>query len=298
MTTSVWGNVRQELGHLPLVEGHIGGSTPVYVERYLYRTDEVSVSGPPCTGIVTQLGGSRTKEGERNHWRSVSQPSQSLLVPPGVPTHWHYSGTVDYVVFYFLGEDRGIENHLAMLAQVHKAPLAFSDPLVGIAAQQLTNELHKGHYAEQGFMERLVGVMLEQTFRALTTPGASGINPRHTHFFRLQNVLNYIHEHLTDDLSAEVLARRAEVSLAHFRRIFLDAMGLPPHRYVLSLRLEQARKLLTFSKTPIAHIAQECGFSSQSHLTASFRMAHACTPAAFRIHAARANGECQYLNND
>ncbi|MBK9623197.1 MAG: helix-turn-helix transcriptional regulator [Rhodocyclaceae bacterium] len=95
-------------------------------------------------------------------------------------------------------------------------------------------------------------------------------------------MLNHIHEHLTEDLSAEVLARRADVSLAHFRRIFEEAMGVPPHRYIVGARLEQARKLLTVSSMPISRIAQECGFSSQSHLTACFRAAHAVTPAGYR----------------
>jgi AraC family transcriptional regulator len=94
--------------------------------------------------------------------------------------------------------------------------------------------------------------------------------------------LNYIHEHLAEDLSAGILADRAEVSLAHFRRLFQEAVGLPPHRYILSIRLERARKLLTMSSLPIVRIAQECGFSSQSHMTACFRAAHAVTPAYYR----------------
>jgi AraC family transcriptional regulator len=59
-------------------------------------------------------------------------------------------------------------------------------------------------------------------------------------------------------------------------------MGMPPHRYIMSTRLEQGRKLLSMSSMPISRIAQECGFTSQSHFTASFRAAHAVTPAAFR----------------
>jgi len=139
-------------------------------------------------------------------------------------------------------------------------------------------------------MDRLAGIMLEQTFRVLTTPASGGINPRHVHFSRLQAALNHIHEQLTDDLSAEALAARAGVSVAHFRRLFNDAMGTPPHRYILSIRLEQARNLLTMSAMPIARIAQECGFSSQSHLTACFRTAHACTPAEYRMHSAQGAG--------
>ena len=72
------------------------------------------------------------------------------------------------------------------------------------------------------------------------------------------------------------------LSRSGFRRLFQEAMGTPPHRYVLATRLEQARKLLAVTRLPIAQIADECGFSSQSHFTASFRIAHACTPAQYR----------------
>lgn len=282
MTAPVWGKVRKELGHPPVVEGAIGGENPLYVERYLYQTIDRAVSGLDCTGLITQFGGSRVKEGERDHWRSMNLPTQSLLVPSGVPTHWHYSGTVDFAAFYFLDEQRGMGERLRVLAQAHDKPMSFSDPLVGSAAQQLVNELQKGLGADEGFMTRLAGVMLEQIFRVLTTPGAQGISPRHVHFSRLQTVLNHIHQHLSDDLSAEALAALADISLAHFRRIFHEAMGMPPHRYILSVRLERARKLLTLSNLPISRIAQECGFSSQSHLTACFRSAHAVTPAHYR----------------
>ncbi|MFA5940673.1 MAG: AraC family transcriptional regulator [Sinimarinibacterium sp.] len=282
MAAPIWHRVREELGHKPLVEGRIDGPAPLFVERYLYQDSERTVSGADRTGLVTQLGGSRVGEGERDHWRSLNLPAQSLLVPAGVPTHWHYSGAVDFVAFYFLDEASGIEQRLSVLAQSRAAPLPFSDALVGAAARQLADELHKGHRADEGFMARLAGVMLEQTFRVLTTPSTVDINPRHVHFSRLQAVLNHIHAHPADALSAETLARHAGVSLAHFRRIFEDAMGLPPHRYILSLRLERARKLLATTALPIARIAVECGFASQSHLSAAFRAAHGSTPLAYR----------------
>lgn len=284
---TIWQKARKELGHTPLIEGFVGGETPLYVERYLFQTTELAVSGIPCTGLITQFGGARVREGERDHWRSTHLPSQSLLIAAHTPTHWHYAGTVDFAAFYFLDEDHGLEARLSMLARARAAPIPFSDPLVGTAAQQLLDELQKGRNADEGFMARLASLMLEQTFRVLTTPGSGGIHPSHVHFSRLQAVLNHIHEHLSADLSASVLAHRAGVSLAHFRRIFQDAMGMPPHRYILNVRLEQARTLLTLSRMPIAGIAQECGFSSQSHLTACFRKAHACTPAEYRAHTTR-----------
>ena len=284
MAGPVWFKVRSELGHQPIVAGRIPGATPLFVERYLYQDIERTVSGLGGTTLVVQFGGGRVREGEPDRWRSMNLPTQSLLVPAGVPTHWHYSGTVDFAVFYFLAGASSVMKSLNVLAESRDAPVPFSDPLVGAAALSLVGELQKAHGADAGFMERLAGVMLEQTYRALVTPGTRGMNPRHVHFSRLQAVLNHVHANLASDLSATRLASRADVSLAHFSRIFRDAMGVPPHRYVLAARLDLARKLLTQSTLPISRIAEECGFSSQSHLTASFRTAHSTTPAQYRAH--------------
>ncbi|MFI8608115.1 helix-turn-helix domain-containing protein [Pseudomonas sp. NPDC077649] len=286
MPQSSWLQVREELGQKPILEGFIEGETPLFVERYMYQTIERTVSGLSCTGLVNQFGGGSVLEGQQNHWRSQNLPTQSILVPRGVPTHWHYSGAVDFVVFYFLDGSSGTMANLELLAESRGQPLSFSDQLTGAAAQQLVSELHKGPGADQAFMARLAALMLEQTYRVLTTPTTGGISPRHAHFSRLQAVLNHIHQNLSGDLAADTLARIAGISQAHFRRLFQESVGMAPHRYVLAARIEQARKLLTLSEMPIARIAQECGFSSQSHLTASFRTIHAVTPAQFRTRLA------------
>lgn len=285
MAGPIWFKVRQELGHRPIVSGRIPGPAPLFAERYIYQDIERSVSGMGlAAALVVQFGGGRVKEGEPDRWRSMNLPTQSLLVPGHTPTHWHYSGTVDFAVFYFLEPASKTMRSLALLAQSRGEPVPFSDALVGAAAQQLVGELQKGPAAESGFMEQLASVMLEQAFRALVTPGTRGINPRHVHFSRVQSALNHIHGNLAADLSAPRLAERAGVSLAHFSRIFREAGGVPPHRYVHAARLDLARKLLSQSTMPISRIAEECGFSSQSHLTASFRAAHSTTPAEFRTH--------------
>ena len=237
-----------------------------------------------ATALVVQFGGGRVREGERDHWRSMNLPTQAQLIPPGTATHWYYSGTVDFATFYFLAPRSPVMERLLTLGASRSEPMPFGDPLVGAAALQLVTELQKGPGADAQYMAQLAAVMLEQSFRALVAPGARGIDPRHVHFARVQAVLNHIHGNLAADLAAQRLADRAGVSLAHFCRIFRDAMGVPPHRYVLSARLDLARKLLTQSAMPISRIAEDCGFSSQSHLTASFRAAHSVTPAQYRAH--------------
>jgi AraC family transcriptional regulator len=281
-----WQKVRRELGSTPLAEGLIGGKSPgkpaLFVEHYLFSNIERTVSGMTLTGLVTQFGGARVREGERGAWRSTSLPSQSLLIPANCQTHWHYAGTVEFAVFYFPERADGICEQLRSLASKTGQPIPFGDALVSSAALQLVREIHKGPGSDERFMSALAAVMLEQIHRVLTTPETASFNPRHVHFARLQTVLTHIRDHLDGNLSVPVLADKAGVSVAHFRRLFLDAMGTPPHRYILAARLEQSRKLLAMTSLPIAHISEVCGFSNQSHFTACFRTAHASTPAEYR----------------
>ena len=58
------------------------------------------------------------------------------------------------------------------------------------------------------------------------------------------------------------LARVSGVSEAHFARSFKRAFGIPPHRYLLTRRIEQATALLRDTELPITEIALQAGWSS------------------------------------
>jgi len=276
-------DVRKYLKARPIAEGKFAGGA-LYAEHYLLKSIGKSVPGLDVVALITQFGGGRVQAGQSDRWRASVLPSQTMLTPSKYPTQWRYSGVVEFVVFYFTERRSGIQERLERLVDSHGEPFVLGDALVAAAARQVVAELHKGAGADERFMAMLASVMLEQTYRTLTTPATGAVNTRHAHFGRLRSVLRLIHEHLSDDLSVEKLAQHAEVSVAHFRRLFEQTTGAPPHRYVLAARLEQARKLLTMTTLPIARIAADCGFSSQSHLTERFRAAHAATPAEYRAH--------------
>lgn len=279
--------IRKILGTQPISHGTVWQKYPLFVERYFFHGIEKPVPGIDCIALLVQLGGARVREGERERWRAELLPGQSMLVPSGCKTHWYYSGPVDFAIFYFPQSLEGMLDGLRRLVEANGEPLAFYDPVVSANALALTDELRKGAGADEGFMSLFCEIIFEQTYRSLTTPSARHIGPRHAHFERLNGVLDYIRQHLIDDLSLQVLAAKAQLSVPHFRRLFLEVMGVTAHKFVLTARIERARKLLASTHMPLAHIADECGFSSQSHLTSSFRAAHAATPTEFRALIAR-----------
>lgn len=67
------------------------------------------------------------------------------------------------------------------------------------------------------------------------------------------------------------LARVSGVSEAHFARSFKDAFGVPPHRYLLTRRIERASALLRDTDLPITTIAFETGWNSLGTFGRTFR---------------------------
>ncbi|MCA9753820.1 MAG: helix-turn-helix transcriptional regulator [Gemmatimonadetes bacterium] len=78
------------------------------------------------------------------------------------------------------------------------------------------------------------------------------------------------------------LARVSGVSPAHFARSFKDAFGVPPHRYLLTRRIERASALLRETDHPITDIAFETGWNSLGTFGRTFRDVTGESPSELR----------------
>jgi AraC family transcriptional regulator len=99
---------------------------------------------------------------------------------------------------------------------------------------------------------------------------------------RLRRVLDYISEHVADEITLADLARVAGLSTFHFARMFTLAIGVSPHRYVSRIRLENATAEISAGRLPLVQIALNARFSSQASFTRAFRRATGMTPAEYR----------------
>lgn len=103
--------------------------------------------------------------------------------------------------------------------------------------------------------------------------------------FRLRKVQRYIGEHLDQDLTLARLAEVAGISKYHFSHLFKQSVGIPPYRYVILQRIEEAKRLLKQTELSIAQVALRTGFSSHSHLSKAFRKHVGTTPSTFQEEA-------------
>jgi transcriptional regulator of acetoin/glycerol metabolism/AraC-like DNA-binding protein len=98
----------------------------------------------------------------------------------------------------------------------------------------------------------------------------------------LRRICEHIESHLGDNISLEVLAADARLSLYHFARAFRQSMGISPHRYVMQQRVKKAQEMLARTELPLANIALAVGFADQSHFSRHFRRLAGITPSGFR----------------
>jgi transcriptional regulator GlxA family with amidase domain len=85
-----------------------------------------------------------------------------------------------------------------------------------------------------------------------------------------------------EEWPVERLASVSGVSEAHFARSFKDAFGVPPHRYLLTRRIERAKALLRDTDTPILDIALDTGWQSLGTFGRVFKDITGETPTELR----------------
>jgi len=73
------------------------------------------------------------------------------------------------------------------------------------------------------------------------------------------------------DISNSVLAEKCGISEVYFRRLFFDKFKITPKQYIIGLRLDKAKQILSGGEMKISEVAEECGFTNPYHFTRFFK---------------------------
>ena len=98
----------------------------------------------------------------------------------------------------------------------------------------------------------------------------------------IERVLNYMEEHMNEDLMTEQLAEMAGLSPFYFQRLFKRLVGKSVQEYVKLRRLAHSVEWLNIPEKRIIDIALECGYSSHANYTRAFKEVFAITPEEYR----------------
>ena len=183
------------------------------------------------------------------------------------------------VGIYFMGRNKPqlLKSFLLELVVTmsRSAVEAGGDPteLLGANYSSFTDLAHSE--SEEELCQWLVG-MLERIMDAIKVEQHL---PAHV---LVSSALQYMQEHLQEDLSRDEVARVACLSPSHFSRMVKQTFGHSFTDLLAKLRIDRSREMLVLTEKSLIDISLDCGFSDQSYFTKVFQKFTGRTPSEYR----------------
>ena len=99
---------------------------------------------------------------------------------------------------------------------------------------------------------------------------------------RMNVLVEYINNHLGEDIDLNKLAEISGFSRWHFHRIFTEFLGEPVGTFIVRMRVETAARLLRYTEIPVKEIAYKVGYDVPSSLSKVFRQFYGISPNEYR----------------
>ncbi|MDU1892248.1 MAG: GlxA family transcriptional regulator [Dysgonomonas sp.] len=140
---------------------------------------------------------------------------------------------------------------------------------------------------EEDFGRSLALEVAKQMVLYLKRPGnqsqySSVLTHQSIDYRPIQEIGNWIMEHLNQNMTVEALAEQVSMSPRNFARVFLRETGVTPARYIDKLRIETACRYLVETQLSLKEIAGLCGLSSPDNMRRVFLKYMQITPSDYR----------------
>lgn len=238
-----------------------------------------------CFGLSGRRKDSVVKVDGEKPTRFINVTNHFHVVPEGARFEgFSVPETPQRFIQVYLDQRPGVLHPELDLRNISPA-LAASDPLLTATARKFEsvilspNPLGRLYGETLGCTLAIELLRWQQNNRELFRSHKGGLTPRQAH-----HVTCYVHEHLSDDISLIALANLVGMSPWHFCRAFKQTFGIPPHRWVNSVRLDRAKELLACPELSITDIALCTGFAGSSQFARTFRLMTGSSPSVYRNH--------------
>ena len=98
----------------------------------------------------------------------------------------------------------------------------------------------------------------------------------------VRRAVSYIITNPSSDLSLKSISEKSGLSPAYFSTLFRQSTGITYKKYVTSIRIDYAKRLLEDGKMSVLEVGLECGFNTPSQFIRAFRDMTGETPSGFR----------------
>jgi AraC family transcriptional regulator len=159
----------------------------------------------------------------------------------------------------------------------------FEDAVLWETAAKLRSAIEAGQAKKTPYLLALSSVLGLELSRCDNGPARdAALNRGGLASWQKRAVVSYLEQHLSKEICLASLAERARLSRHHFCRAFKQSFGVPPHRYHVQRRIEQAKLLLADRAISITDIGLTLGYSQTSSFSVAFRKLTGWTPTEYR----------------
>ena len=248
----------------------------------------IEVPGARSTRVSVHVGPSiqvSCRRAGRSH-RGIAVHGDIEIIPADTPSIWEITEKDTFLAMSISPELMdAVAEHLDFNPQRIEIRNRFQirDQQLENIAWALKAEMESGYPCGRLYLDSLA---VAAATRLLLFHSSVSREPKKLHGRlserRLRQVLSYIEDNLSQDVSLTDIAAVAGLSVSHFKSLFRETLGLPVHQYLIRRRVERAKTLLREDKLPISQIAFETGFAHQSHLAHHMRRVLGVSPRTFR----------------
>jgi AraC family transcriptional regulator len=198
---------------------------------------------------------------------------------------WETPRVLTRVTYFYIDlQDRLFDQESGINCPTISPRLFFFDQAIWDTALKLKAEVGNSDPSSCQYVKALSLVLMHELIRleerttfGVVRPLRGGLPVR-----QQKRLVEFIEEHLAEDISLATLAELVDLSVYHFARAFKQSFGMPPHRYHMARRMDRARTLLQRSALSVTQIGIQIGFRETSSFTRAFRRFTGPTPTEYR----------------
>jgi AraC family transcriptional regulator len=208
------------------------------------------------------------------------------FVPAGHRLHgWQTPRVLTRVTYFYIDLQNPLFDSDSGITTAISPRLFFFDQAVWDTALKLQAEVGNSDPGSRQYAEALSLVLMHELGR-LERATSKSVRPLSGGLpaWQRKRVVEFIEEHLAEEISLASLAELVNLSLFHFARAFKQSFGVPPHRFHSARRMDRARSLLQRPALSVTQIGVQTGFRETSSFTRAFRRFTGVTPTEYRRH--------------
>ena len=176
------------------------------------------------------------------------------------------------------------KHYLNDIAEVGRKLFLPKDPMDIVREGAMDRSCEATELQEQ-FAKNAIELLVLSLMNSETTEKQNRVS-MYEHFSQRQtltkNIIEYLNEHLDEEVNLSEIAGRFSYSLSSIKRIFKEVTGYSIIAYLINLRLQKAKELLVETSLPIENIATGLGYSNIYYFSTAFKKRWGVSPSRYR----------------